>query len=245
MIQTKSIIKITLRHKVNITIGIGSMEKNMTILELEQATINPGLAYALGLIYPLYKEKVLNGREYILGGVNHNSGKVTQSQLADHYKAVFELFAKNNLSSTLTLKTNKCPEYTITAKEGFTVLIDKTNVEKEQCLTILTKKVKEISVAEKNIKTEFVKGCFDGRSSFDTTYHFLALDVDRNYGRQDLIIHIIESLQIELNVNRREINHSKNDQIRIKPANLLYYISNIGMYSSCRKQIIEKALHTL
>lgn len=217
----------------------------MTILELEQASMNPGLAYALGLIYPLYKEKVLNGCEYILGSVNHNSGKVSQSQLADHYKAVFELFAKNNLSTALTLKTNKCPEYTITAKEGFTVLIDKTNVDKEQCLDILTKKVKDISISNKTIKTEFVKGCFDGRSSFDTTYHFLALDVDRNYERQDLIIEITQSLQIELNVNRREINHAKNDQIRIKPTNILYYITNIGTYSSCRKQIIEKALHTL
>lgn len=217
----------------------------MNISELENAQMNKALAYTLGLIFPLYKEKNLNAREYILGCVNHNAGKVTQDELNKHFRDVYKLFKECMGSDAPEIKTNKTAEYTISPKEGFTVLVEKTGVSEEECIKILTKKVREIKVASEEIKKEFVKGCFDGRASWDTTAHYLSIDVDRVYGRQDLVIEIIESLGIAINNNRRNIHHLKNDQIRIKPDSLSYFMSNIGLYSACRTNIVERAMQLL
>lgn len=217
----------------------------MNIMELKDAQMNKALAYTLGLIYPLYKEKKLNSKEYILGCVNHNAGKVTQDELNKHFKAVYILFKACMGSLAPEIKTNKTAEYTISSKEGFTVLIEKTGVSEDECIEILTQKVKEIKDSSVDIQKEFVKGCFDGRASWDTTAHYLSIDVDRVYERQNLIIEIIESLGIVINVNRRDINHTKNDQIRIKPDSLHYFMSDIGLYSACRTNIVERAMSLL
>lgn len=214
----------------------------MNINELGNNKMNRAVAYALGLIYPLYKEKTIDGKEYILGCVNHNPGKVTQDEINSHYLKVYELFENCLGESAPVLKANKTVNYTLSRKLGFTVLIEKTDVQKEKTINILTAKVKEIKNASDDIKREFVKGCFDGRASWDTTAHYLSIDVDRDYDRQDLIIDIIASLGIELNCNRRNLNHEKNDQIRIKSDSLKKFMSNIGFYSVCRERIIENAI---
>lgn len=214
----------------------------MNIYELKNSQMNRALAYVLGLIYPLYKEKNLDAREYILGCVNHNSGKVTQDELNEHYREVYQLLKQCMKEKAPKLKTNKTVDYTISSKEGFTVLIEKTNVTKDVCMDILTQKVNEIETSDTYIKQEFVKGCFDGRASWDTTSRYLSIDVDRNYDRQNLVIKIITSLGIDLNVNRRDKNYKKNDQIRIKPDSLSIFMSNIGLYSACRKSIVDKAM---
>lgn len=217
----------------------------MNIVELKSCQINKALAYILGLIYPLYKEKKLGSKQYILGCVNHNYGKVTQSELAEHFKSVLQLINKDMKKNKPTLKSNKTSEYTISPKDGFTVLIEKNDVATDECLHILTEKVKEIKTSSEDIKREFVKGCFDGRSSWDKTAHYLSIDVDRDYDRQDLIIEIIESLHIKLNVNRRDKHHDKNDQLRIKIDSLDYFMSNIGLYSVSRRNIVENAMKNL
>lgn len=217
----------------------------MNIQELKSAKMNRALAYALGLIYPLYKEKRLNAHDYILGCVNHNSGKVTQDELNAHYRDVYKMFTECMGAKAPLLKANKTVDYTISPKEGFTVLIDKTNVSEKECIDILTEKVKEIKNSEMDIKKEFVKGCFDGRSSWDTSRHYLALDVDRDYDRQDLIIEIVESTGVDLNVNRRDLDHPKNDQLRIKPDSLHSFMSYIGLYSICRRKLVENGLRLL
>ena len=74
--------------------------------------------------------------------------------------------------------------------------------------------------------------------------HFLALDTDRVYERQDLIKSIFEDLEIDLNVNRRELNHPKNDQIRLKPKSLARFMKEVGLYSKVRKQAVEKYIET-
>ncbi|MHA0306101.1 hypothetical protein [Mesomycoplasma ovipneumoniae] len=221
------------------------MNRPMNILELKSCKINRALAYTVGLIYPLYKEKKLGNTQYILGCVNHNNGKVTQSELANHYKSVIQLINKYMNKNKPIVRPNKTSNYTISPKDGFTVLIEKNDVDTDECLAILTEKVKDIKMSSEDIKREFVKGCFDGRSSWDTTAHYLSVDVDRNYDRQDLIIAIIESLNIKLNKNRREKNHPKNDQLRIKIDSLGYFMANIGLYSVCRKNIVENAMQKL
>lgn len=214
----------------------------MHIYDLQNIQMNRGLAYTLGLIYPLYKEKKLNSRKYILGCVNHNPGMITRDELNTHFRDVNNMFETFMGNDAPVLKSNKTAEYSISPKEGFSVLVDITNVGEDECMSILTKKVIEIKTAECEIKQEFIKGCFDGRSSWDTSRHYLSLDVDRVYEKQDLIAEIAESVGIGLNLNRRESNHNKNDQIRIKPDSLQTFMSKIGFYSVCRRRLVEIGL---
>lgn len=217
----------------------------MNIYELENHEMNLALAYALGLMYPLYKEKKLNEKEYILGCVNHNSGMITQNEINAHYIAIRELFNKYIGANVIELKTNKCTDYRISSKEGFSVLIEKTGVSKEKCIEIMTKRVEEIKESSDDIKKEFVKGCFDGRASWDKTAHLLSIDVDRDYNRQDLIRDIVVSLGIDLNINRRVKNHPKHDQLRIKRNSLRYFMDNINFYSICRANIVNNAINSI
>ncbi len=213
----------------------------MKVIELKNQDINKALAYVIGLIFPLYKSKKLAGKEFLLGCVNHNSGKVTEEELAQHYSAVLNLLNSDNMKNVIDIKTNKTNEYTISPKRGFTALLEVDGLSEEQCKAILNKKVREISTSTRDIKKEFIKGCFDGRSSWDTTAHYLSLDVDRDYEKQDLIDSIISDFNIELNMNRRDKNHKKNDQLRVKKTDISRYIREIGLYSSCRKNIVIKA----
>lgn len=214
----------------------------MKINELKLCDMNKGLAYILGLIYPLYKEKQLNDKTYILGSVNHNPGKITSEELTKHYFSVMKLINENMKNIKPDIKSNKTSEYKISVKEGFTVLIDKNDLTSEECRSIITSKVNLIKDSPDELKKEFVKGCFDGRSSFDTTAHYLSIDVDRDYNKQNLIADIIKSLDISVNINKRDTGHKKNDQIRIRKDSLEKFIDEIGLYSICRQNIIEKAI---
>ncbi|MEG1957813.1 MAG: hypothetical protein RR071_08775 [Lachnospiraceae bacterium] len=217
----------------------------MNIYELEKCKMSCALAYALGLIFPLYKVKPLEGKEYILGSINHNSGKITQDEINQHYEKVFKLFKEDLGNEKIQINANKTNYYNLTNKEGFSILIEKLNVSKEDCVNILTEKTNEIKNSTEKIKAEFVKGCFDGRSSWDKTAHYLSIDVDRDYNKQDIIIEIIESVGIDINNNRRDINHEKNDQLRIKYESLPTFMSKIGFYSSCRNSIVKHAMNEL
>ena len=217
----------------------------MNINELERQRINRGLAYTLGLIYPLYKEKKVKGKEFILGAVNHNSGKVSQDELNEHFKEVYNLLDDSMGDDAPQISSNRTVDYVLTPKQGFTVLIEKTGVNTDTCLSILTKKVTELKNSPSDIQKEFVTGCFDGRSSWDTTAHFLSVDVDRDYQRQDLIVDIITSFGINVNVNRRDKDHKKNDQIRIKGVSVNDFMHKIGLYSTCRKKQVENGLSKL
>ena len=215
----------------------------MTLLELDDIKLNQGIAYVLGLIYPLYKTgKDNNGNEFIKGCVNYNS--ISEEDLAEQFKIVINFLDSNGLNK-LDLKSNKQSDFSISPKKGFSVLIWKKSKSDNICLEVLTTKVKEIKdSSDKEIKKAFARGCFDGRSSFDTTMHFLALDTDRVYERQDLIKSIFEDLEIDLNLNRRELNHPKNDQIRLKPKSLARFMKEVGLYSKVRKQAVEKYIET-
>lgn len=217
----------------------------MTIKELEKIPINPALAYVLGLIYPLYKEKKLDGKDYIIGSVNHNSGMVTQTQLNEHYKSIKDLISKYMDKNKIILKTNKCDAYTISSKEGFSIILDKSGLSRDETIDILTRKVNEITNHTNELKKEFIKGCFDGRSSWDKTAHFLSIDIDRDYNRQDIIKGLLENQGINYNLNRRDLNHIKNDQLRIKFDSIPIFMSNIGLYSTCRTQILNYAIMKL
>ena len=168
---------------------------------------------------------------------------IDEKDISKHYKDVCELFKKYKCK--IEIRANKTVQYTLSPKKGFSVIIEKTNIPSKECIQILTEKVQEIKNSPDDIKKEFVKGCFDGRSSWDTKSHYLSVDVDRNDEKKDLIAEIIRSLNIDINMNGREPNHKKNDQIRIKYNSVQKFIEEIGLYSSCRKNIIEKAIKEL
>ena len=215
----------------------------MNIVELRDCEVNRGLAYVLGLIFPLYKTKTVFSKDFVLGCVNHNLNMVTQNDLTAHFQSVYRLLENTFPKGTAPqIRANKTNEYSISSKAGFSVLIEKCGNTDESCLEILSQKVSEISAAALNVRQEFVKGCFDGRSSWDTTYRLLALDVDRDYIRQDLILSIMDSVDVSYNINRREHNHPKNDQIRMKKDSVNNFLNTIGMYSVCRFNIISRAL---
>ena len=213
----------------------------MTISELEKITINPGIAFVLGLIYPLYKTgKTKESKEFIKGCVNYN--EISDEELANHFKLVMNFLEQSNIMN-IDLKSNKQADFSISTKKGFSVIIWKENKSDEICMEILTNKILAIKNSDNiEVKKAFASGCFDGRSSFDTTMHFLALDADRVYSRQDLIKSIFEQLEIDLNLNRREITHPKNDQLRIKPKYLSKFLNEVGLFS---KQRAEKIQHFL
>lgn len=209
----------------------------MDISEMRTAQMSRALAYALGLSFPFYKSKKVNGVNYVLGCVNHNPGMITDEDLAKHFKSVKELFDTDLHTKTILIKDNRVNK--IQSKLGFSILINQRNYTDDECIDIMTDKVRGIEIGPEEYKIEFAKGCFDGRSSWDKTAHFLSIDVDRNYDRQNLMVRIIESLGININVNNRDINHPKNDQVRIKPDSLHYFMRKVGLYSTFRERQVE------
>ncbi len=212
----------------------------MDIVELKQAKMSRALAYAIGLSYPLYKSKEVNGRDCILGCVNHNPGFITDEDLAKHFKSVRELFDQYEETKYIEIKDNTVNK--IQPKKGFSLLIPKKGKIDAECLRILDDKVVEITNSTDDIKKEFVKGCFDGRSSWDTTMFFLSIDVDRDTNKQARIETIITSLGIKVNINNRGDGHPKNDQIRIRKDSICDYVANIGMYSTYRLKLVEQGI---
>lgn len=214
----------------------------MKATELFSKGLNPAIAYIIGLCLPLYKEKRLNGEWYVIGAVNHNANMINETELAQHFMSVSNLILEYFGDDADMLFYNKTPIYgSIQPKKGFSVIIEKdTDVE-----YVMLEQLEKINESEQNIKTTFVKGVFDGRSSFDTTAHYLSLDIDRDHRKQDKIAEIIKSLGIDVNLNQREMNHAKNDQIRINPNHLGKFLFDVGFYSIRRESIIRNYLRAL
>ncbi len=205
--------------------------------------INPATAYILGLCFP--KTKIIsiegNTNKFILGSVNHNVNQITDGELNAHFISVSNLFnAYIQPEDKGLIQYNNSPKYgRIQPKKGFSIVME---IDKPDYAERLFNMVKQVVSEPDEIKSFFVRGCFDGRSSFDTSRYYLSVDVDRDYIRQDLIDSIIHSLDrnIHTNINRREKDHPKNDQIRIKKESLKLYCDKVGFYSICRRNIVEK-----
>src|SRR5574344_704936 len=218
----------------------------MRISKIESAELSPAICYIIGLVYPLTKEKDYENHKYIIGSINNNVNMITDEELAVHFHTILNIFQKENLDIDC-LKNNKCRDFgfSISAKKGFSVVIDATNYTSKDIQEVLTKKVREIKNSPEKYKKEFAKGCFDGRGSWDTTAKYFSVDVDRNHSKQDLIESVFTDLDIELNKNQRAIDHQKNDQLRIKPTSIKKYLDEIGTYSIARKIILENGIKTL
>lgn len=214
----------------------------MKASEFIDSGINPATAYIIGLALPLYKEKRLRGEDYIIGAVNHNANMITEEEIALHFMSVNNLIDEYLQSADDCLVYNQSPIYgTIQPKKGFSVILEKDI----DIYSKLIESVTHILDKSEEIRVAFVKGCFDGRSSFDTSRHYLSIDVDRRHNLQEIIRDVINSLGISVNLNQREYNHPKNDQIRIEPQSLRKYIVKVGFYSERRRTIIQDYLNSL
>lgn len=214
----------------------------MKASEFIKSGITPATAYILGLALPLYKEKLLRDRYYIIGAVNHNANMITEEEIALHFMSV------NNLIEEFLPNADDCLAYNqsliygkIQPKKGFSVILEKdVNI-----YSSMVEYARQILNKPENIRVAFVKGCFDGRSSFDTSRHYLSLDVDREHDIQRIMKDIINSLGVSVNLNQRAYNHPKNDQVRIVPQSLRKYMTKIGFYSERRRATIQNFLNTL
>lgn len=214
----------------------------MKISEFFKLGINPATSYILGLSFPLLKVKDLGNGYYILGSVNHNANMITDPEITMHFMEVSKLLSIH-LSSKLDkiLVYNHSPIYgIIQPKLGFSVVLQ---LDDDNYLERMRMMVMELKKAPENCRVQFVRGCFDGRSSFDTSRHYLSLDVDRDHQKQNLIVSIIGSLGINVDLNQRDKDHPKNDQIRIVPQNLRLYMTKVGFYSVRREEIISNYLN--
>lgn len=213
----------------------------MKISDYFKMGINPATSYILGLSYPMLKIKQIRDDYYILGSVNHNPNMITDQEIAIHFMEVTNLL-NQHISDPLDmiLVYNNSPVYgKLQSKQGFSVVM---RLDIDDYKERMEAMVVDLQNASEECRIQFTRGCFDGRSSFDTTRHFLAIDVDRDHHRQDVIAAIIESLGIELNINRREPGYDKNDQIRILPQKLSRYMQKVGFYSARRHKIISDYL---
>lgn len=213
----------------------------MKISDYFKMGINPATSYILGLSYPMLKIKQIRDDYYILGSVNHNPNMITDQEIAIHFMEVTNLL-NQYISDPLDmiLVYNNSPVYgKLQSKQGFSIVMQLDIDDYKERMEAM---VVDLQNASEECRIQFTRGCFDGRSSFDTTRHFLAIDVDRDHHRQDVIAAIIESLGIELNINRREPGYDKNDQIRILPQKLSRYMQKVGFYSARRHKIISDYL---
>lgn len=229
----------------------------MTIENFKNEPINKAIAYILGLIFPFYidrKEAIDKNKQkkYAVGSINHN--KVSDEDLAEHFKSVCSLMRECHLEKSIIIKTNKkinSQDYSCSSKKGFSCLIETTNISKDIVEQILRDKVKQLRTESEEYRSYFVKGCFDGRSSWDTTLHCVSVDIDRKKEKaserkdQFLIKDICESvLGIgSIQINQRDASHPKNDQLRIRSKFVREFLSKVGLFSCARTQIILNGLN--
>ena len=191
-------------------------------------------AYLLGLIVPLLKEIPDKGmKSYVVGQVSHNPNKIDDAQLLSHFKSIVEMCNNDQVEFLIKDNTFKIGSSSISSKVGFSVILENDVKKVDKQLTDLL--VDSINWDLEHIKM-LIRGFFDGRSSVDTTYGYLSLDVDRNYEKQDEIKNIINTLGIEVNINKRTKDHSKKDQIRIARKDKDNYITLVGFFSVVRLQ---------
>lgn len=204
----------------------------MTIDDIELCEMDEQLAYILGMCYPLYKKKDFNNKSYIIGACNYN--KIQNEELISHILAV-KRFLQNSKSSsiqTIDMLDNSKLKRT---KKGFSILIENN----KEYADIFKKRVDELFLSNDKIKIMFTRGCFDGRASWDTTSHYISLDVDRDQEKKQLINNILSSVGIDLNINNRGENAKKNDQIRIRKSCVQKFLDDIGFFSTYRTNIIK------
>lgn len=205
----------------------------MEMSELCSLPMDEAKAYVLGLCFPLFRETKLKDKRVILGCVNHN--EASDELISIHYSRLFDLLKENGYHERIEILDNKTVGIN---KKGFTVVIESD----DNAQKLMDEVVNNLVNESMNIREYFLKGCFDGRSSYDKTLKCLSVDVDRDEAKQDLIYDVGLSLGFGFNLNRRAKDHKKNDQVRVKRMDLIKFLNNIGFLSEIRAKILRSVI---
>lgn len=214
----------------------------MTITEFETYKMNNVIAYICGMAFPLFREKDFGNKKYMLASVNHQPHYVNQEEIAGHFQAINRFLRENNLNDKIDVRTNKSPLGNISAKEGFSILIETTGFTDKQVFGVLENRVREISRSTPEIKKYFIRGCFDGRGSVDTNSKLLALDINLSEENLHVLESIVASYGLELSNNSRHDGESRNFQFRIKKNSLHEFNDKIGLFSVKRSSDLQNLL---
>ena len=215
----------------------------MTIQELEKAELTEGIAYIIGLMFPKQHEfNNLESRVYIRAPIGHNASHITQDEITGHYSAVVDFLKDQNLINSVIIRPNKLGCVTVHRNEGFSILIEVTGNTPKQVSQILSKKVQEISNSSKNIVKYFIRGCFDGRSSIDKHSYYIALDVDSDYGRINLMSSILENYGLKVANNMRHDGEARAVQFRVSKQSIREYYDTVGFFSIRRNNDLKSIL---
>lgn len=142
----------------------------MNINDLCTLPMNPAKAYVLGMIYALTKKITYNNNDVLLGSVNHNSTMIDADDLVGHFQEVTQLLTA--YGETVEIRDNS--ELPGLSKKGFSLIVN----ESVNSTILLRDTVETLKSGSEENKKSFLKGCFDGRSSYDTTSKYLSIDCD-------------------------------------------------------------------
>lgn len=213
----------------------------MTIKELQNVELNPAYAYVIGLGFPLFTVKKIEGKRYYICSVNHQPKKVEKDELLAHFKKVFNLFNQYEITpEQMELRFNKVGNVSISSKEGFSVIFDVEDMEDSEIDKImldLAQKIKESNNFE--IRKHFIMGCIDGHGAADGVGK---IAVDTKMYKLNILDEITKSIGINTAINRRNPDDTHNVQYRTDKSSLEDYCNRIGFYSVAREKLIRKML---
>lgn len=214
------------------------MKKIERVSDFINLPVSKSKAYILGLTLPLFKQiKTKNNLVFVVGQVSHNANKIDETELLSHFRSVLKLIEEDDLEFEIKDNKHKLYGKSISSKVGFSViLLDDVKDSEIKLREILVEAIDW----DESLKYMLIRGIFDGRSSVDTTYGYLSIDVDRNHIKQVELEKIINSIGLQVNINRRASDYKKNDQIRIIKRNKELFISKIGLFSIVRLENYTK-----
>ncbi|WP_102346374.1 hypothetical protein [Bacillus sp. Marseille-P3661] len=203
--------------------------------------LTKNVAYFLGLLMA-DEQVILNDEKYWIAPVRHNPKQFNPVELEEHYNIVKSLAVEINKAefthfiSYYKERGVKFKKYNA-GKDGFVTLFKQEEVEYS-----LDDLIDDISFGLQNgsssIKRAFLVGVFDGRSSYDKTYKFIAMDIE-NDSLIELLGGILGSRGIEAKINN-SLNARKRDNLKAKPRKgqirIKYeeFLSKIGFISPIR-----------
>ncbi len=226
------------------------------LVDIQNVGWNSGKAYILGLVYPKLSiakiEDDLDGY-YLVGLVSHNANQIDETELTSHFLNVTKLIGESELNKSILLRNIKdfklmnrrSKVFRRSGKSGFGVLlkIKTINSDLDDFLNDINDTLNEII---KTIPSDyidwFIAGTIDGRSSYDTTTNYIALDIDRDYEKQDILERILERSKYKYNLNKRDLYHEKEDQLRYDGSERERIINKIPLLSECRKKKIKESI---
>jgi len=171
--------------------------------------------------------------------VIHNPKKVKKSQLTLHKRYV------NKISSSLSGKLvnpriKNYNKYIPANKDGFALVFNSSKYLNESDITTFANSI--ISASSKEIKSCFLAGVFDGRSSWDKHSKKIVLDCISK-ASADLIKAILNDIGINYDYNtardRVSGNVPRNPQIRILSQDVPLFMKDVGLISPYRIDIIS------